>query len=273
MAEPLRILAIGAHPDDCDYRVGGMAVKYTHLGHVVKFVSLTNGNAGHFSTGGGPLARRRYEEAQCSAANAGVEYQLLDISDAELMPTLENRWALVRIIRDFRPDLVLTNRPNDYHPDHRYTAQLVADAAYTVTIPNVQSLTPHLQHNPVIAYWEDDFRRPYPFSPDVAISIDEVADVKIDMLHCHESQFYEWIPYNQNRLDEVPADSAERRAILAQWRLAAARADANDYRDLLIRLYGPERGAAIRFVEALEFCEYGGRVTAEVFARLFPFFD
>ncbi|MHB0878471.1 MAG: PIG-L deacetylase family protein [Anaerolineae bacterium] len=272
MVEPLRILAIGAHPDDCDYRVGGMAVKYARLGHVVKFVSLTNGNAGHFSQGGGPLARRRYEEAQRSAAIAGIEYELFDISDAEIMPTLENRWTVVRTVRDFHPDLVVTNRPNDYHPDHRYTAQLVADAAYTVTIPNVQSLTPHLDYNPVIAYWEDDFKRPYPFSPDVAVDIDDAAETKIDMLHCHVSQFYEWIPYNQNHLDDVPADSATRRAILAQQRLAAARADANDYRELLVKLYGAQRAAGIQYVEALEFCEYGGRVTPEVFARLFPFF-
>ena len=272
MPEPLRILAIGAHPDDCDYRVGGLAVKYVRLGHKVKFVSLSNGNAGHFSAGGGPLARRRYEEAQCSAAIAGIEYQLLDINDAEIMPTLENRWAVVRIIREYRPDLVVTMRPNDYHPDHRYTAQLVADAAYTVTIPNVQPLTPHLEYNPVIAYWEDDFKRPYPFSPDVAVAIDEVAETKIDMLHCHVSQFYEWIPYNQNRLESVPSDPAARRAMLAEVRLAAARQDADDYRDLLVRLYGPERAARIRYVEALEFCEYGGQVTPEVFARLFPFF-
>jgi LmbE family N-acetylglucosaminyl deacetylase len=270
--ETLRVLAFGAHPDDCDINVGGLAVKYARLGHKVKFVSLTNGDTGHFSMGGGPLAKRRQEEAQRSARIAGIEYEVLDIHNGQLLPTLENRWRVVCIIREFQPDLIITNRPNDYHPDHRYGSQLVADAAYTVTVPNVMALTPHLNYNPVVAYWGDRFRRPYPFTPDVAVSIDDVIEVKLDMLHCHESQFYEWLPYNQNRLHEVPQGDRERRAWLAAQRLPAMAAEADRCRELLKRLYGEERGAVVRYAEALEFGEYGGAVTDELFSRLFPFF-
>ncbi|NPV09255.1 MAG: PIG-L family deacetylase [Anaerolineae bacterium] len=272
MHDQLRILAFGAHPDDCDTRVGGLAIMYAQMGHKVKLVSLTNGDTGHYSMGGGPLARRRYEEAQCAARVAGIEYQVVDIHNGQLMPTLENRWLVVRIIREFRPDLVLTNRPNDYHPDHRYASQLVSDASYTVTIPNVQALTPHLMYNPVVAYWGDSFRRPYPFTPDVAISIDDVIETKLDMIHCHTSQMYEWLPYNQNRLDEVPEGEAERRAWMAKRRLEAFAHEADRARDLLKKLYGEEKGSQVKYAEALEFGEYGGKVDEATFRRLFPFF-
>jgi len=272
MSEPLRILAFGAHPDDCDICVGGLAAKYTRLGHKVKFISITNGNTGHFSMGGGVLARRRYDEAQRSASIAGVEYEVLDINNGQLLPTLENRWTIVCKIREYAPDLIICNRPNDYHPDHRYASQLIADASYTVTIPNVQSLTDHLLVNPAVAYWADTFKRPYPFTPDVAFSIDDVIDTKIDMLDSHVSQFYEWMPYNQNKLDQVPTDPAERKKwMAAQWVPPMAK-DADRFRDLLQKLYGKERGAKVKYAEALEFGEYGGKIDETAFKRLFPFF-
>jgi len=273
MEDRLNILSIGAHPDDCDLRVGGFAIKYARLGHRVKFVSLCNGNAGHYAMGGGALARRRYQEAQRSAAIAGIEYQVMDVPDCELLPTLENRWAVLSIIRAFKADLVITNRPNDYMADHRYTAQLVQDAAYIVTVPNVAALVPHLSYNPVFAFWADEFTQPTAFRPHVAISIDDVIETKIDMWHCHESQMYEWLPYNQNTLDQVPTDPAARRAWMAQMWLPDMERDANAARETLKRLYGPEKGAAVRYAEALEFCEYGSPVTPAVFARLFPFFS
>jgi len=272
MSRTLRVLAIGAHPDDCDYRFGGCAIKYARLGHRVKFVSMTNGDGGHYGQGGGPLARRRLEEARSSAAVAGIEYQVLDLHDAELVPSLENRWLVVKLIREFAPDMVVTNRPNDYHPDHRYTSQLVQDAAYTVTIPNVQALTPHLQYNPVIAYWNDGFQRPYPHTPDVAVDIDDVAELQMDMLNCHVSQFYEWLPYNHGTVDQLPSDPGARRDWMAEQRLGMMAGEADRCRELLKRLYGEERGAQVRYCESFEFGEYGGAVTEDSLAELFPFF-
>ena len=269
----LRILAFGAHPDDCDSKVGGTAALWVRRGHVVKFVSMTNGDSGHHEIGGVELARRRKAEAECAGRAIGVEYQVLDNHDGELEPSLPNRRRTIELIRAFRPDLILSPRPNDYHPDHRYTALLVQDAAYMVTVPNVAAHTEHLRDNPAICYVSDHFQKPYPFTPDVAVGIDEVLPQKLDMLHCHTSQFYEWLPYNGRYEDEVPRDEAERRRWLEQRRIGAGAALADRFRDTLIAWYGPERGAAIKHAEAFEACEYGARLTPERLRALFPFFD
>ena len=195
----LKIIVFGAHPDDCDIKAGGIAIKYANLGHEVKFVSVTNGDAGHHEIGGVELARRRRAEAQAAGAVAGIEYHVLDNHDGELEPTLENRKKIIRQIRNYTPDLILTHRPNDYHPDHRYTSILVQDSAYMVTVPNICTDTPALSYNPVIAYLSDNFQKPQPFSPDVVIAIDEVIEKKIDMLHCHTSQMYEWLPFKRGQ--------------------------------------------------------------------------
>jgi LmbE family N-acetylglucosaminyl deacetylase len=266
----LRVLVFGAHPDDCDIKAGGIAILYAQQGHRVQFVSVTNGDAGHHEMGGAALAQRRREEARRAGEVAGIEYITLDNHDGELEPTLENRKKLIRIIRDFRPDLILTHRPNDYHPDHRYTSILVQDSAYMVTVPNICADVRHLDRNPVIAYLSDTFEKPAPFRATVAVDIDAVISRKIDMLHCHESQVYEWLPYNGGYLSEVPEGEGERRRWLEKrW---FARSDAERWRDVLVRLYGEEKGRAIRFAEAFEPCEYGARLGDQNLRALFPFF-
>src|SRR5437667_12403656 len=171
---PLRLLIIGAHPDDADYAAGGVAALYRAAGHVVHMVSLTNGDAGHHERPGPELARRRRAEAAAAGAIVGAPYQLFDNHDGELQPTLDNRRQVIHLLRSFRPDLVLTHRPNDYHPDHRYTSQVVQDAAFMVTVPNICTDTPHLKRDPVIMYLADDFQKPWPFRPTVAIDIADV---------------------------------------------------------------------------------------------------
>jgi LmbE family N-acetylglucosaminyl deacetylase len=270
--EQLRVLVIGAHPDDCDITAGGTAALYSQLGHAVTFVSVTNGDAGHQTMAGAALAKRRYAEAQAAAQTIGIEYRILDNHDGELLPTLERRREIIALIRDVRPDLIMSPRPNDYHPDHRYTSQLIQDAAYMVTVPNVVAFHDHLPVDPVIVYVSDHFQKPTPFAPDVMVAIDSVVEKKIDMLHAHESQFYEWLAYNARHLDQVPSGDAERRAWLRQRFEGRLSNDANRYRELLIKLYGAERGAQVRYAEAFEGCEYGARLTAENMHRLFPFF-
>ncbi|HWQ12727.1 MAG TPA: PIG-L family deacetylase [Roseiflexaceae bacterium] len=268
----LRVLVFGAHPDDCDFTAGGVAALYARQGHTVRFVSVTNGDAGHHETGGARLAQRRRAEAEAAGAVIGVEYQVLDNHDGQLMPTLENRWQIIALIREFRPDLIMSPRPNDYHPDHRYTAQLIQDAAYMVTVPNVVAFHEHLPRDPVIVYVSDTFQKPYPFTPDVVVAIDEVVDRKLDMFHAHTSQFYEWLPYNGGYLSEVPADEGARRAWLRRRYEPRLRRDAERFRDKLIELYGAEIGRRVQYAEAFEGCEYGGRLTPENMRRLFPFF-
>jgi LmbE family N-acetylglucosaminyl deacetylase len=271
MADPLRLLIIGAHPDDADYSAGGTAALYRAAGHVVHMVSMTNGDAGHHQQWGPELARRRKQEAAAAAAVIGAVYEVLDNHDGQLQPTLENRWQVIRLIRTFQPDLVLTHRPNDYHPDHRYTSQLVQDAAYMVTVPAVVPDVPHLRRDPVIAYLPDTFEKPYPFRPTVAVAVDDMVEEIVSMLDCHVSQFYEWLPYNGKHLEQVPANPAERRAWLANHVRSRLRAQADRFRPLLLRQYGASRGRAVEYAEGFEACEYGSPLDAEAGRRLFPF--
>ena len=264
---PLRVIAIGAHPDDCDGKFAGTAAKFVKAGAAVKFLSVTNGDAGHQTEGGGSLARRRYAETQESARRLGiVEYEVLNNHDGELLPTLDVRKQIIRAIRQWKADIVVAPRPNDYHPDHRYTGVLVQDAAYMVMVPNVVADTPPLRTNPVFLYYEDGFQKPAPFHPDVAVAIDDVWDLKVAALDAQVSQMYEWLPWVDGRLDEVPADPAARRQWLSQSRsrpLSAA------VRAALEQRYGPQ-GRQIRHAEAFELCEYGRRPSLEELQSIFP---
>jgi LmbE family N-acetylglucosaminyl deacetylase len=267
---PLRLLIIGAHPDDADYAAGGTAALYRAGGHLVKMVSLTNGDAGHQTLRGAELARRRKGEAAAAGAVIGATYEVFDNHDGQLLPTLETRNQVIRLIRSFQPDLVLTHRPNDYHPDHRYTSQLVQDAAYLVTVPAIVPDTPHLARDPVIAYLPDDFQKPYPFQPSVFVNVGPVLDKIVAMLHCHQSQFYEWLPYNVGETDKVPANNVGRKDWLAEKTRIKLRARAERYRELLVKCFGPDHGARIEYLEAFEGCEYGAPLDDGARRRLFP---
>src|ERR1700704_2176760 len=189
--EPVRVIAFGAHPDDCDLGAGGLAAKYARLGFKVKFVSLTNGDAGHQTQGGEELAKRRRAEAQEAGRRIGIEYEVLDNHDGKLLPTLDVREQVIREIRQWKADVVIGPRPNDYHPDHRYTGVLVQDAAYMVTVPFFCPDVPALKKNPAFFYFPDHFQKPNPFKPDVIVSVDEAMEKKLDALAVMESQFYE----------------------------------------------------------------------------------
>ena len=266
--EPLRIVAIGAHPDDADIQFGGTAALFAKKGHAVKFVSVTNGDAGHHEEGGGMLAKRRIAESQEAARRLGIdEYVVLDNHDAELRPHLHIRHQIIREIRNWDADIVLSHRPNDYHPDHRNTGILVTDAAYLVIVPNVAPDTPPLESNPVFLYFQDRFQQPNPFTPHIAVDITDVFDIKIDGLDAHESQMYEWLPWTAGRLDEVPADRQQRIEWLKETR---ARSITPAVRESLEKWYGSERGGQIRHAEAFEIAEYGARPSDEEIRRLFP---
>jgi len=268
---PLRVIVFGAHPDDCDMDAGGTAALWAAKGHAVKFVALTNGDAGHQSQGGGALAKRRRAEAQEAGRRLGIaEYEVLDNHDGELEPTLAVRQQVIRRIRQWRADVVIAPRPNDYHPDHRYTGVMVQDSAYMVVVPNVTPDTEPLRKNPVFLYSYDHFQRPNPFRPDVAVAIDAVLDKKIGALDAHVSQVYEWLPWVDGILDEVPQDPAGRLAWLKTQR--SGRPIGEVLRASLRKWYGA-RADAVRDAEAFEVCEYGRRPDEAELRRLFPFFD
>jgi LmbE family N-acetylglucosaminyl deacetylase len=264
-SEPLHIMVIGAHPDDCEFLAGGVTALYSRLGHTVRLVSLTNGDAGHLETSGAQLATRRRGEAAAAARMLGAESLVLDHHDGVLMPTLEVRNEVIRIIREFRPDLVMTHRTNDYHPDHRYTGVVVQDACYMVMVSNLLPYVPPLSYNPVVVYLHDHFTKPYPFIPDVVVSIDEVYEQKITALDCHVSQMYEFL---FGKVDLAPGDRIPWLKKQLGDRFASL---GKMYRDQIIQTYGKKRGEKIHYIEAFEVCEYGGKMTMGERMRLFPF--
>jgi LmbE family N-acetylglucosaminyl deacetylase len=267
----IRVIAFGAHPDDADIKCGGVAAKFAAKGHMVKFVSVTNGDAGHCQMGGGELAKRRRLEAKEAAKRLGIaEYEVLENHDGELMPTLDVRKDIIRLIREWRADIVLAPRPYDYHPDHRYTGVLVQDAAFMVLIPMVVTQTPQLKRNPVFLYYEDDFKKPNPFAPDVAISIDDVWSKKIDAHEAEPSQFYEAQPQCWGGGIEVPKDPVERRKWLERSR---DKRPSPAVQKTLEKWYGASRAGQVKHAEAFELCEYGRRPTEADLRKLFPFFD
>jgi LmbE family N-acetylglucosaminyl deacetylase len=265
--QKINIVVIGAHPDDCDADAGGSAILWAKSGHNVLFVSVTNGDAGHHEKGGGVLAKIRMTEAQEAGKRFGVKYVVLDNHDGELMPTLENRLEVIRLIRQWNADVVIGPRPNDYHPDHRNTAILVQDAAYMVIIPNVAPDTPPLKRNPVFLYTEDGFQKPTPFQPDIAVDITTVFDQKIYAMAAHESQFFEWLPWTSGKLDQVPKTEAERLKWLAEWRNPKIN---ENIKKSLEKWYGAEKAGKVKHAEAFEICEYGRRPSDEEITKLFP---
>jgi LmbE family N-acetylglucosaminyl deacetylase len=273
----LRIIIFGAHPDDAEYKGGGTAAKWAKSGHHVKLVSVTNGDIGHWNMAGGPLAQRRTAEAREAARRLGVTSEVLDIHDGELLPTLENRRIITRVIREWRADIVIAHRPWDYHPDHRYVGILVQDAAFMVTVPFFCPDTPWLEKNPVFLFSSDGFQRPYPFRADIAVSVDDVFDQKLDAIDALVSQAYEGGASGSEQFvrTQVPPenDPAGRKKWLKdRWSQRQSR-EADRFRDTLLKLYGDERGKAVRFAEAFEICEYGRQPTAAEIRQLFPFFD
>ncbi|MEA2063457.1 MAG: PIG-L deacetylase family protein [Gemmatimonadota bacterium] len=269
-AGPLRVILIGAHPDDSEIKGGGTAALWAQTGAEVLLVSVTNGDAGHQNQGGGALARRRAAESRNSAKELGVSWKTLDFHDGELVPSLEVRWAVIRAIRDWKADIVISHRPNDYHPDHRYTGQVVQDAAYMVMVPNVCADTPRLEKNPVFMYFIDGFQKPNPFKPDVVVDIDPVMDKKWRSIHSMTSQMYEWLPWISGRLDQVPAGDDERFKWLKSWRAKRMEGWKTKSYDLLVERYGKAHASKVKNVEVFELCEYGRKPGREKLWEMFP---
>lgn len=271
----LRIICFGAHPDDAEYKSGGTAALWAAQGHHVKLVSVTNGDIGHWNMSGGELAKRRTAESAEVAKRLGVTSQVLDIHDGELLPTLEHRKTITRLIRTWNADIVIAHRPWDYHPDHRYVGVLVQDAAFMVTVPFFCPDTPYLEKNPVFLYSSDRFKKPYPFNADIAVSVDDVFDKKIHALSALESQAFEGgAGGSAERFAKVPpASKPELRLEWLKERWDGRQsAEARNNRAALIQLYGEEKGKAIRYAEAFEICEYGRQPSPADIRKLFPFF-
>ena len=269
----LRIIAFGAHPDDCEIQEGGVAAKWAAMGHHVKFVSCTNGDIGHWGQAGGALAKRRLAEVKACAKILGIETEVLDIHDGELMVTMENRRTIARLIREWNADVVISHRPNDYHPDHRYVGVLVMDAAYMTTVPFFTPDTPYQSKSPVFLFSHDNFQRPNPFTADIVVSIDDVAEKKFACMEALESQFYEGGCNGGPHLVPDPKNAeavAARKAKVREQFAKRFSGIANKFRGQLKETYGAA-GEKVQYAEAFEICEYGRRPSKEEIQKLFPF--
>ncbi len=265
--DKINVIVFGAHPDDPDGDAG-TAIKFAKMGHNVMFVALTNGDAGHQSMGGGALAKIRRAEAEEAGKRYGIKkYITLDNHDGELLPTLEVRLQVIRLIREWDADIVIGPRPNDYHPDHRYTGVLLQDAAYMVIVPNVAPDTPPLEKNPVFLYTRDHFQKPNPFNPEIAVDISDVYEQKIYGMAAHESQFFDWNPWTEGRLNEVPKDPEERLTWLGK---ILSDEITPEVRESLTKWYGKDKANLVSHAETYEICEYGKRPSEEEIKKLFP---
>lgn len=287
----MKILMIGAHPDDCEIECSGLAMKYVKAGHTVQMLSMCNGCYGHHVMKPQEIADRRYKEILAAAEYMGVSYDVWhDVSDCELSATLENRARLVRYIRKVNPDIIFCCRTNDYHADHRNAALLLQDASYLLIVPNYCADVPALPKMPVIMYYADFFKNP-PFKPDVIVDVGDIIERKLNVLNFHVSQMYEWLPYTYGLIEQVPpADKPEeRRKWLAGEEITPDIPDeeiikstsisykarfaktASIFRDAVIEQFGKEKGEKVVYAEAFELSEYGSPLTEEKKKEFFPF--
>ncbi|MBE6678146.1 MAG: PIG-L family deacetylase [Ruminococcaceae bacterium] len=275
----MKILMIGAHQDDAEFRCGGTAYKLAQLGHSVKFLSLTNGCGGHHLLTAEETVAVRAKESAAVAELLGIEYEIWsDQADCALIADLPTRRRLICSIRSFAPDIIITHRPNDYHADHRACAMLVQDAAYMLIVPHECPEAAAMRTSPVIMYYEDGFTNPA-FNCDLVVGIDEVIDIKLQIAHLNASQVYEWLPYTNG--ETVPTGEKERFEWLKGLDMSTPHTDeeilslprgyavrfarpAAKFREKLTEKYGTEQGAKIRYAEAFEVCEYGAKPSDEV---------
>jgi N-acetylglucosamine malate deacetylase 1 len=259
----MRVLVLGAHPDDAEFHAGGLLYHHAKLQSQIRIVSVTDGRSGHQSIEQSSLVTIRRNEAARAGNVIRAEYHTWDFPDGYLMPDLPVRERIIREIRTFKPDLVLTHRTCDYHPDHRAVGLAVQDASYLVTVPKIVSDVPALRRDPVVAYMPDMFTRPNSLRPDALLDATESLDTLIAMLACHESQVFDWLPFNQQILERVPTDHSERLLWLKEWFLG------------MVSPRGPlfwnsDWGATPKLVEAFEISEYASRPTNSQKKQLFP---
>jgi LmbE family N-acetylglucosaminyl deacetylase len=262
----MNVIMIGAHPDDCEFCGGGTAALLARAGHRVKLLSVTNGDKGHMSYGPAQLAHIRRGEARAAAEALGASWEVLGVPDCHAVPTIALREKLVGIIRDWKADVVISHRSNDYHPDHRNTGLLVQDTAYLVMVPLFCRRIAVLRANPVYLYFQDRFKSPEPFRPDIIVPIDRVFTEKVEALNRMPSQLHEWLPWVEGELDKVPESIEGRRRFTEMF---IRDRQEGLWRKEISSRYG-RAASKIRMVEAFQLCEYGRQPSKKELDSLFP---
>lgn len=252
-----KLLFVAAHPDDAEFCAGGLINAWCQAGHSAKILCLTNGNAGHHQIGLDELAIRRAEEAKLSAEIVGAALEIWTQADGELTASIELRKKLIGSIRAFAPDLIITHRVADYHPDHRAAGQLVQDCAYLLQVPAIVPEHSAMQQMPAILLAYDRFQDPRPHRLDWVVDTTDHIDTVLSMLACHQTQVFEWLPKIMGNTVNV----ADKTTWLRKFYLAKPRAVAKAAALVQTNKTGQQSTVPknLAFAEAFEVSEYGGR--------------
>jgi LmbE family N-acetylglucosaminyl deacetylase len=183
----MRVLAVGAHPDDLEILCGGTLARYVQEGHEVVMCNATLGNRGSFVHGSDEIAAIRLAEARRAAELAGAEHVTLGLSDADVNAADRDQIrAVVDLVRDARPDVIITHSPNDYMSDHNEISKLVFGASFLATLPLYETGKPH--HGLVTPIYFMDTVMGVDFQPVEYVDVTATIETKVAMLEAHESQ-------------------------------------------------------------------------------------
>lgn len=259
--EPLRVMVIFAHPDEGEIYAGGVTALYTKLGHDVKFMSLTNGDAGHYEMKPEDLAKRRYKEGMKAKEILGLSaYEILDYHDGVLKNTEEIREKVTESIEAWNADIVFTFYPaKGGHNDNMNAGWIVREASEQLNQAKM----------PVFIYMRDFHTVNFSYIPDIAIDIDEVWETKLASCGAHESQVIEANPKAEGVLDEV-LKSKEKQAEFLFHNTIPFSIVRPDNLMALQKWYGAEIAKEVTFVEEFEIAEFGRQPTDKEVFELFP---
>lgn len=182
----IRVLGIGAHPDDLEILAGGTLARYVEKGHEIVMGVVTDGSAGSKEHPTEELRKIRRREAEKTANMLKAELIWLGEADELVFDNEKTRLKLVDLIRQARPDLILTHDPFDYHPDHEIVSRAVFRASFVSTLQNIKSQEP--PHDKLTPIYYFDTLAGLNFRPNEFVDITDVLEIKLKMMSNHESQ-------------------------------------------------------------------------------------
>ena len=270
---PLRVMVIGAHPDDADIQCGCTAAKLIAKGARVKFVAVCNGSIGHHKLSRKETAAVRRQETLNAAKVWGLDsYDIYGYEDAGVPYDIPTREVIARKIQEFEPDIIITHRDCDYHVDHRTVGMHVKDCGYMLGCPHWIEGSKALRRRPLILLMNDFFTVPRTLRPDIVVNCDPYIGEWCDALNCQVSQFYEWLAWDKGVEDEVAAigdrskNTAGRNAYLKKYWAASKEKNAVRFADAWREQY-PGKPVP-KMLEAYEISEYGRPPIEEDFELL-----
>ncbi len=182
----MKVLAIGAHPDDIELICAGTMAKFKQQGAEVFLCHVCDGNKGSKIYKPEELAEIRRNEALESAKLIGATSIWAGLSDGEVVLDLNSRKKVVEVIRQTAPDLIITHSPNDYHSDHINTSRLVFEATYLAGLVLWDSAYPAPEKLPYLYYM--DTLAGVNFFPEEYVDISDTIEIKIEMMMKMKSQ-------------------------------------------------------------------------------------